>query len=65
MTPDDFRAAVENYLVAHDETPTAFGKRVMSDPGFVFDLRRGREVKYAVQQRVMKAIQPSSRKRAA
>jgi hypothetical protein len=34
---------VENFLRASKVPPARFGREVMRDPRFVFDLRRGRE----------------------
>ncbi len=39
---DQFSNTVESYLVATGMDPTNFGKAVMNDPKFVFDLRNGR-----------------------
>jgi len=33
---------IERYLALSKTTPTRFGREVMRDPRFVFDLRRGR-----------------------
>lgn len=37
-----FRESVEEYLAASGMDPTRFGRTVMSDPNFVFDLRNNR-----------------------
>lgn len=34
---------VERFLRHHDTPPTRFGREVMGDPRFVFDLRNGRD----------------------
>ena len=34
---------VEKYLRQNDTPPTRFGREVMGDPRFVFDLRNGRD----------------------
>ena len=34
---------VEKYLRQNDTAPTRFGREVMGDPRFVFDLRNGRD----------------------
>lgn len=56
MTPSEFLDAIEAHLIASGETPTAFGKRVMNDPGFVFAIRAGREPRFKIQQKVLKAM---------
>ena len=37
-----FRESVEEFLAASGMDPTRFGRTVMSDPNFVFDLRNNR-----------------------
>ena len=37
-----FRAAVERYLRAAKMDPTTFGRLIMNDGNFVFDIREGR-----------------------
>lgn len=59
MTLTEFRAAVEAHLTASEESATAFGKRVLGDPTFVFDLRKGRDVSLTLVERVMAAIAAS------
>jgi 2,4-dienoyl-CoA reductase-like NADH-dependent reductase (Old Yellow Enzyme family) len=39
---EQFRSEVEGYLDASGLDATNFGRKAMSDPRFVFDLRRGR-----------------------
>jgi len=34
---------VERFLRQHETPPTRFGREVMGDPRFVFDLRNGRD----------------------
>ena len=34
---------VENFLRRNDKSPASFGREVMGDPRFVFDLRNGRD----------------------
>lgn len=43
---------IELYLRASAMPPTRFGRETVSDPRFVFDLRRGREPRPETEQRV-------------
>lgn len=43
---------IELYLRASATTPTRFGREVVRDPRFVFDLRNGREPQRRTEQRV-------------
>ena len=43
---------VENFLVARNVSPARFGRDVMGDPRFVFDLRNGREPRARTVRRV-------------
>jgi hypothetical protein len=43
---------VEKYLRESDMAPTRFGRNVVGDPRFVFDLRRGRDPRPATVERV-------------
>lgn len=43
---------IEQHLRNHRTKPTRFGREVLSDPRFVFDLRRGREPREATVERV-------------
>ncbi|TXL70128.1 hypothetical protein FHP25_36000 [Vineibacter terrae] len=56
MTRAEFRACVEAHLQSSGESATAFGRRALNDPGFVFDLRRGRDTTLSVVERVQQAI---------
>ena len=44
---------VEKFLRISDIPPTRFGREVMGDPRFVFDLRNGREPRPDTIQRVL------------
>lgn len=44
---------VEKYLKASNVAPTRFGRDVVGDPRFVFDLRNGREPRAKTVARVM------------
>lgn len=43
---------IENYIRRHHTTPARFGRDVVHDPRFVFDLRKGREPRPATEARV-------------
>jgi hypothetical protein len=43
---------IEGYIRRHDSTSARFGRDVVSDPRFVFDLRNGREPRAATEARV-------------
>jgi homoserine dehydrogenase len=57
ITADQFRAAVEAHLKAADVKPSRFGKDLLGDPNFVFDLRAGRCPNLDIVERVMGAIE--------
>ena len=51
---------VEKFLRATEVAPTRFGREVVGDPRFVFDLRNGREPRPQTDERVrayLEAIQ--------
>lgn len=56
LTIDDFVAMVEGHLEQTRTPPTTFGKQVLNDPNFVFDLRKGRDPGLRVVERVVLAI---------
>ena len=43
---------VESFLRQNDTAPTTFGREVMGDPRFVFDLRNGRDPRPSTVARV-------------
>lgn len=49
-------AKVERHLRHSAQSPSRFGRDVIGDPRFVFDLRRGREPRAATAARVLAAI---------
>ena len=53
MTKKDFLEKVEFFLKKNKMTPTAFGIASANNPGFVFDIRSGRECREATQKRVL------------
>jgi len=44
---------IEKYLRESDMAPTRFGRSVVGDPRFVFDLRRGRDPRPQTVERVL------------
>jgi predicted transcriptional regulator len=54
---ETFKATVEAFIAANEMTPTVFGKKFAGDPLFVFDLRKGREPRYATRCKVLDAMQ--------
>lgn len=50
---------VEKYLKTSNVAPTRFGRDVVGDPRFVFDLRNGREPRPATIQRVLRYLEAS------
>lgn len=58
-----FKAAVERHLEETGTSASGFGKKFAHDPSFVLDLRRGREPKRAMRERILMAMQ-SERARA-
>lgn len=55
-TLDDFRTEVEDAIETLGVSPTNFGKEVAADPGFVFNLRAGREPRFSTIEKVRKRI---------
>jgi hypothetical protein len=49
---DDFLAEVRAFLVASQMEPTAFGREVMNDPNFVFEVEHGRSVRLDTVEKV-------------
>lgn len=43
---------IEKFLRSTDMPPATFGRLAIGDPRFVFDLRRGREPRRTMEQRV-------------
>ncbi len=43
---------IRAFLQQHDMTPSVFGKAALNDPGFVFDLERGRSPSLKTVDRV-------------
>lgn len=52
MAGSPFLQRIEAFLVEANITPTAFGKRALGDPTFVFELRAGRQPRLDTAERV-------------
>lgn len=50
-TPDPLLTEIETFLAEAGMTPTAFGRDALSDPGFVFELRAGRDCRRTTAMR--------------
>ena len=48
---------VERFLRITNVPPARFGREVMGDPRFVFDLRNGREPRPRTKERVLKFLE--------
>jgi len=48
---------IEHFLRVSNVPPARFGREVMGDPRFVFDLRNGREPRSSTVLRVRKALE--------
>lgn len=51
---------VENFLKASEMSAARFGRDVMRDPRFVFDLRKGREPRRQTELRVRAFLEAAS-----
>jgi homoserine dehydrogenase len=47
-----FNDEVETHLIVTGIRPTTFGKKVLGDPQFVFDLRKGRQPRAEIIDKV-------------
>ena len=52
---------VEKFLRVNDTPPTKFGREVMGDPRFVFDLRNGRDPRPRTVARVRAFLREDER----
>ncbi len=50
-------AAVEQFLVDHGVSPSAFGTKAMGDPTLVYELRKGRDCKASTRTKIMAFIE--------
>lgn len=60
-----FRKTVERFISEKGISPTRFGREYAADPGFVFQLREGREPRSDTRAKVLAAISPRTSGRAA
>lgn len=56
----DILDMIERFLEAHDMNPSAFGRQVMGDPNFVFDLRTGRDLRRSTEKKIRTYIEENS-----
>lgn len=54
MRKSKFLEKVEDFLKRTKMSPTAFGTKAKAEPNFVFELRKGRECREEVQERVLR-----------
>lgn len=54
MRKAEFLEKVEDFLERTKMSPTAFGTKAKAEPNFVFELRKGRECREEVQERVLR-----------
>ena len=54
MRKAEFLEKVEDFLERTKMSPTAFGTKAKAEPNFVFELRKGRECREDVQERVLR-----------
>jgi hypothetical protein len=53
---DPFLAEIEAFLTETGLTATTFGRLALGDPGFVFDLRNGRDCRRSTERRAREQI---------
>lgn len=53
---------IRAYIRRHGTNPTQFGKDVLKDPNFVFDLENGRKLRESTEQKVIKFIEAQTQK---
>ncbi|MHC5655991.1 hypothetical protein [Stappia sp. ICDLI1TA098] len=51
-----FIKSVERFIAVREWTATRFGREMVNDPRFVFQLRKGREPRSSVRQRVLEKM---------
>jgi hypothetical protein len=56
MSPKALLRLVNKHLKKSGETPTAFSRRITGDPAMVLKMRRGRQLRYDLEQKVMRAL---------
>jgi predicted transcriptional regulator len=62
MTPSEkFLAQIEAFLARTGMPATTFGKAVLKDPSFVFDLRRGRKPTLDICDKILKYMAKKDR----
>ena len=56
LTTKEFLAEIDGHLARTGETASRFGMRVLGDPSFVTDVRRGKQPRLDTAAKVMAAI---------
>lgn len=59
----DLRRRIEKHLNESGTAPSRFGRDVLGDPGFVSDLRQGRELRPRTARRLTHYLDQLDRKR--
>ena len=60
MSKAAFKKQVEDFLGKTDMNATNFGREAVSDPSFVFNLRKGRECRERTRLKVIAFIEANS-----
>mgnify|MGYP001570177401 CR=1 FL=1 len=55
--PDPLLGEIDAFLAETQMTPTAFGRDALGDPGFVFELREGRDCRRSTLLRARRQMQ--------
>ena len=53
MFVDQILPKIEKFLVRSGMAPTTFGVQVVKDPGLVFSMRDGRELRHGLRDKVV------------
>ena len=56
MNKKEFLEKVENFMKRNNVAPTTFGIKALSEPNFVFSLRKGRECREETRNKVLAFI---------
>ena len=59
-TAQAFLSEIEAHLALHNLDATGFGKQILGDPSFVFDLRKGRSPSTRTMGKVRSAMRPTN-----
>ncbi|MBM1843901.1 hypothetical protein JQW92_18185 [Sulfitobacter pseudonitzschiae] len=56
MMMENFKTAIEDYLMRTGMKPSKFGREFLNDPGFVYRLREGGECRPSTIEKVKKSM---------